>query len=43
MTAFSDYGALRALALDADGPEEGVTVNQKALVEKILARYSGEW
>ncbi|KAI9884533.1 MAG: hypothetical protein M1823_003691 [Watsoniomyces obsoletus] len=43
MTAFSDYGALRALALDADGPEEGVTVNQRSLVEKILARYSGEW
>lgn len=31
-----------ASLLGRDGVDEAVTVNQRALVEKILARYSGE-
>lgn len=27
----------------ARGEDEAVTVNQRALIEKILARYAGEW
>ena len=43
MTFKPDYGALRALALDSGGREEAVTVNTRALIDKVLARYSGEW
>jgi hypothetical protein len=43
MAAATDYGALRALALDSGGDDEAVTVNTRALIDKVLARYSGEW
>ena len=37
-----DYGALRAQAM-VSGDDEAVTVNTRALIDKVLARYSGEW
>lgn len=37
-----DYDALRAQALGS-GNDEAVTVNTRALIDKVLARYSGEW
>ena len=37
-----DYDALRAQTLGA-GSDEAVTVNTRALIDKVLARYSGEW
>ena len=37
-----DYDALRAQTL-GDGDNEAVTVNTRALIDKVLARYSGEW
>lgn len=43
MSSGPDYNALRALALDSGADEEAVTVNTRALIDKILARYSGEW
>ena len=42
MAAKVDYDALRAQTMGAaDG--EAVTVNTRALIDKVLARYSGEW
>ena len=38
-----DYSALRAQTLGAGHDEEAVTVNTRALIDKVLARYSGEW
>ncbi|RKF63269.1 putative neutral zinc metallopeptidase protein [Erysiphe neolycopersici] len=38
-----DYSKLRAAALRDGGDEEAVTVNTRALIDKVLARYSGEW
>ncbi|KAI0378588.1 hypothetical protein F5Y04DRAFT_147580 [Hypomontagnella monticulosa] len=38
-----DYGRLRAAALRDGGDEEAVTVDTRALIDKVLARYSGEW
>lgn len=38
-----DYTALRAQTMGAGNDEEAVTVNTRALIDKILARYSGEW
>ncbi|KAA6409490.1 MAG: hypothetical protein FRX48_07044 [Lasallia pustulata] len=38
-----DYNALRAQTLGAANEEEAVTVNTRALIDKVLARYSGEW
>lgn len=37
-----DFNALRAQTLDS-GADEAVTVNTRALIDKVLARYSGEW
>ena len=37
-----DYDALRAQTMGA-GNYEAVTVNTRALIDKVLARYSGEW
>ncbi|GAW19014.1 hypothetical protein ANO14919_084980 [Xylariales sp. No.14919] len=38
-----DYGRLRAAALKDGEDEEAVTVDTRALIDKVLARYSGEW
>ncbi|KAI0016973.1 hypothetical protein F4780DRAFT_757081 [Xylariomycetidae sp. FL0641] len=38
-----DYGKLRATALREGEAEEAVTVDTRALIDKVLARYSGEW
>ncbi|KAK5993483.1 hypothetical protein PT974_06914 [Cladobotryum mycophilum] len=38
-----DYSSLRAAALRDGGDEEAVTVDTRALIDKVLARYSGEW
>lgn len=38
-----DYGSLRAAALQDGEDEEAVTVDTRALIDKVLARYSGEW
>lgn len=38
-----DYSKLRAAALQRAEDEEAVTVDTRALIDKVLARYSGEW
>lgn len=38
-----DYNALKARTLGFGADEEAVTVNTRALIDKVLARYSGEW
>src|SRR5690348_15773823 len=38
-----DFSALRARTLGSGTDEEAVTVNTRALIDKVLARYSGEW
>ena len=38
-----DYNALKARTLGSGTDEEAVTVNTRALIDKVLARYSGEW
>ncbi|CAK7265267.1 hypothetical protein SEPCBS119000_001421 [Sporothrix epigloea] len=38
-----DYTKLRATALSQGEAEEAVTVDTRALIDKVLARYSGEW
>jgi len=38
-----DYSRLRATALKDGEDEEAVTVDTRALIDKVLARYSGEW
>ncbi|KAI9832550.1 MAG: hypothetical protein M1819_004340 [Sarea resinae] len=43
MTAAVDYAALREQTLGSTLDEEAVTVNTRALIDKVLARYSGEW
>ena len=42
MASTLDYDALRAQTMGA-GNDEAVTVNTRALIDKVLARYSGEW
>ncbi|KAI9650029.1 hypothetical protein NHQ30_000042 [Ciborinia camelliae] len=42
-TAAMDFTKLRAAALNDGDDEEAVTVNTRALIDKVLARYSGEW
>lgn len=42
MATYRDYDALRAQTMGA-GSDEVVTVNTRALIDKVLARYSGEW
>lgn len=43
MAAVIDYSRLRNQTLDSSQDEEAVTVNTRALIDKVLARYSGEW
>ncbi|KAM0285189.1 hypothetical protein ACHAQH_001620 [Verticillium albo-atrum] len=38
-----DYSRLRATAMRDGEDEEAVTVDTRALIDKVLARYSGEW
>ncbi|EER28951.1 hypothetical protein CPC735_036570 [Coccidioides posadasii C735 delta SOWgp] len=38
-----DFNALKARAIESGLDEEAVTVNTRALIDKVLARYSGEW
>ncbi|KAI9736856.1 MAG: hypothetical protein M1818_005907 [Claussenomyces sp. TS43310] len=38
-----DFTKLRAQAMRSEADEEAVTVNTRALIDKVLARYSGEW
>ena len=38
-----NFNALRAQAMGSSQEEEAVTVNTRALIDKVLARYSGEW
>lgn len=38
-----DYARLRDHTLNSQNEEESVTVNTRALIDKVLARYSGEW
>ncbi|KAF2154559.1 hypothetical protein K461DRAFT_275672 [Myriangium duriaei CBS 260.36] len=38
-----DYARLREQTLGSGLDEEAVTVNTRALIDKVLARYSGEW
>lgn len=38
-----DFTKLRAAALKDGDDEEAVTVNTRALIDKVLSRYSGEW
>ena len=42
MASAPDYAALRAQTMGA-GNDEAVTINTRALIDKVLARYSGEW
>ncbi|KAK3709574.1 hypothetical protein LTR37_010795 [Vermiconidia calcicola] len=41
--ASSDYARLREQTMGSHEEEEAVTVNTRALIDKVLARYSGEW
>ncbi|TKA61438.1 hypothetical protein B0A49_13053, partial [Cryomyces minteri] len=43
MAGVIDYQALREQAMGSGMDEEAVTVNTRALIDKVLARYSGEW
>ena len=43
MASTVDYGRLRDQTLGSGQEEEAVTVNTRALIDKVLARYSGEW
>lgn len=38
-----DYARLREQTMGSGLDEEAVTVNTRALIDKVLARYSGEW
>ncbi|KAK5656128.1 hypothetical protein OQA88_4888 [Cercophora sp. LCS_1] len=38
-----DYARLKAAAFQSGEDEEAVTVDTRALIDKVLARYSGEW
>ncbi|KAF7194364.1 hypothetical protein HII31_04397 [Pseudocercospora fuligena] len=42
MAASTNLSALRAQTMQGED-EEAVTVNTRALIDKVLARYSGEW
>ena len=39
----SNYARLREQTMGSHEEEEAVTVNTRALIDKVLARYSGEW
>src|SRR6201996_8883156 len=38
-----DLARLREQTIGSNVDEEAVTVNTRALIDKVLARYSGEW
>src|ERR1700733_11961587 len=38
-----DLALLREQTIGSNVDEEAVTVNTRALIDKVLARYSGEW
>ncbi|KAH0538541.1 hypothetical protein FGG08_004874 [Glutinoglossum americanum] len=38
-----DFSTLRAQAMSSEAEEEAVTVNTRALIDKVLARYSSGW
>lgn len=38
-----DFNALKPHAWYSGAEEEAVTVNMRALIDKVLARYSSEW
>ncbi|KAF2478642.1 hypothetical protein BDY17DRAFT_305555 [Neohortaea acidophila] len=41
--ASTNYARLREQTMISHEDEEAVTVNTRALIDKVLARYSGEW
>ncbi|KAK5172603.1 uncharacterized protein LTR77_002723 [Saxophila tyrrhenica] len=41
--ASTNYARLREQTMGSQEDEEAVTVNTRALIDKVLARYSGEW
>ncbi|GAB7353434.1 hypothetical protein MBLNU459_g3902t2 [Dothideomycetes sp. NU459] len=43
MAGAIDYARLRDQTMGSGLDEEAVTVNTRALIDKVLARYSGEW
>lgn len=43
MAGAIDYARLREQTMGSGLDEEAVTVNTRALIDKVLARYSGEW
>lgn len=43
MAGSVDYSRLREQTMGSGLDEEAVTVNTRALIDKVLARYSGEW
>ncbi|KAG9677806.1 hypothetical protein KCU99_g4462, partial [Aureobasidium melanogenum] len=43
MAGSIDYARLREQTMGSGLDEEAVTVNTRALIDKVLARYSGEW
>ncbi|KAK8200762.1 hypothetical protein M8818_006078 [Zalaria obscura] len=43
MAGAIDYAKLREQTMGSGLDEEAVTVNTRALIDKVLARYSGEW
>jgi len=43
MTSNHDLSRLREQTLGSGADEEAVTVNTRALIDKVLARYSGDW
>ncbi|KAK4999229.1 hypothetical protein LTR66_001708 [Elasticomyces elasticus] len=43
MASTMDYARLREQTMGSGLDEEAVTVNTRALIDKVLARYSGEW
>ncbi|GAB7340642.1 hypothetical protein MBLNU457_7039t1 [Dothideomycetes sp. NU457] len=43
MAGTIDYARLREQTMGSGLDEEAVTVNTRALIDKVLARYSGEW
>lgn len=43
MTQSIDFNNLKARTMGSGSDEEAVTVNTRALIDKVLSRYSGEW
>lgn len=38
-----DFNALKAQTMGSGNDEEAVTVDTRALISKVLARYAGKW